>query len=95
MSFPKNIDLLAVVYLKFKMPHLAYISREYPHANTLTVWDSDKHEIYVWVNSWVDMTRGSFHTLCAAHFQSCGVMAQFDVASGILITQYQLLLFHF
>lgn len=47
------------------------------------------HEIHVWLSSWVDMARGSFHSLCAAHFQCCGVMAQFDVASGIKITQYQ------
>lgn len=50
---------------------------------------SDTHEIHVWVNSWGDVARGGFHTLCAAHFQCCGVMAQFDVASGIKITQYQ------
>ena len=54
----------------------------------------DTHEIHVWVNSWVDVARGQF----AAHFQRGGVMAQFDVACGIKITQYQpatrLLLFH-
>lgn len=50
---------------------------------------SDTHEIHVWVNSWVDLAWGSFHILGAAHFQCCGVLAQFDVASGIKITQYQ------
>lgn len=45
-------------------------------------------EIHVWVNSW-GVTWGRFHTLCAAHFQRRGVMAQFDVASGVKITQYQ------
>lgn len=44
---------------------------------------------HVWVSGRVDATRGGVHAPRAAHLRRCGEMAQFDVACGAKITQYQ------
>lgn len=66
--------------------------------NTESLSVSDTHEMNVWVLTGVDVAQGRFQTLFAAHLHDCGLMAQFEMPSGVEITQYRpgswLLLFH-